>query len=64
MKKITKETNRIILPYGNASKLAADLGLGRSTVFQALRGVKAMSESTYFNVRNKAIDLYGGRYLL
>jgi hypothetical protein len=64
MNRKVKENDLIKLPHGNVSKLAEDVGVSVSTVNSALKGVKAMSDTTYENIRSKAMNFYGGRILL
>lgn len=64
MKRQANTTDIIILPHGNQQKLAREVGCSEVTVRNALKCIKTMSEENFINIRNKAMNYYGGRILL
>lgn len=61
---IAKENDIIVLPHGCQTKLAREIGCSDVTVRNALKCIKTMSPETFINIRNKAMNFYGGRILL
>ena len=64
MNRKLKDNDVIKLPHGNVKALAESLGVSETTVRCACKGVRTMSDMTFSNIRNTAVDCYGGKILI